>query len=184
MHDHGRNWTEIPDWSRAIIEADGVSLRTAGGLDQHLVSGDLAGFGRDSGLDPQGAGALGLVSGAAYTVRLGRDRLLAVGPLPDAVRPGWNAQGFAVTEVSAAWHVFELDGPGAMALVARATTLDPRVPGPCAALGFAGVQAVLYRHGEARLRLHLDRALAPYLWSWLEAALDVMGDVNDRIAAG
>lgn len=165
MHDHGRNRAEIPDWSRARIEIGGISLRTAGGLDQHLVSGDLAEFGRISGLDAQGAGTLGHVSGAAYTVRLGRDRLLAVGPLPDAVRPGWNAQGFAVTEVSAAWHVFELGGPATMTLVARATTLDPRAPGPCAAIGFAGVPAILYRHDEAQFRLHVDRALGPYLWS-------------------
>lgn len=174
MRDHVLKWPEIPDWSRAVITGSGLRVRAVGPLEQHLVSGDLAAFGRASGLDPQGVGALGQAGGTAYTVRLGRDRLLVVSAL-DTLATGWNAVGYAVTAVGAALPAFEMAGDRALEVIRRATTLDPAAPGPCATLHFAGVQAVLYRHGDAdTFRLHVDRGLATHVWSWLDAALAAM----------
>jgi len=74
--------------------------------------------------------------------------------------------------MDAGLHVFEVEGEGLGRIVARATTLDPAGKSPLAALLFAGVHAVVYRHGTVgRLRVHVDRGLAAYLWEWLEKAV-------------
>lgn len=173
MLDHATKWAAAPDWTTAVLDRGGVTVRSIVLPDLALVSGDLAAFGRAAGLDPRGAGALGGVEGERYTVRLARDRLLAVGPLPGTLAEGWNDLGFAVTPAGGADHVLELAGEGLAALLARATTLDPADGGPCAAVGFAGIPAVLYRHGPAgRLRLHVERGLAAYAWCWLTTVLE------------
>lgn len=173
MPDRARNWDAAPDWSLAALSGRDIAIRSLDLPDQALISGDLAAFGLASGFDPQGAGALGAVRGDAYTVRLRRDRLLAVGALPGAISEGWSPAGFAMTPIGGADHVFELAGAGLPGLLSRATTLDPARPGPSAAIGFAGVPAVLYRHADSgHLRLHVERGLAAYLWSWFRADLE------------
>lgn len=176
MRDHALKWPETPDLSRAEITTGELRISAVGPLEQHLVSGDLAAFGRVTGLDPHGVGALGLASGTTYTARLARDRLLVIGAPPATLDAGWNAGGYAVTGISAAMPALQLSGAGALPLIRRATTLDPAAPGRSATVMFAGVQAVLYRHDQAdRFRLHAERGLTAYLWSWLAGALAVMG---------
>ena len=172
MLDHATKWDAAPDWSSAVLDGSGVRIRSLDLPDLALVSGDLAAFGRLSGFDPHGAGALAAVQGDSYTLRLARDRLLAVGAMPAAIRESWNDAGFAVTPTGGAEHVFELSGQGVPALLARATSIDPAQASPSAAVGFAGAPAVLYRHAPSgHLRLHIERGLAVYLWSWLKTVL-------------
>lgn len=175
MRDHALKWPEIPDWDNAEIAADGLRVRAVGALEQHLVSGDLAAFGLASRLESQGVGALGQARGPDYTVRLARDRLLVVGA-PGPLATGWNDAGYAVTAIGAGMPALEMVGDGALPLIRRATTLDPAAPGRSAAVLFAGVHAVLYRHDRAdTFRLHVDRPLATHVWSWLGAAIGAMG---------
>lgn len=172
MPDHAAKWAAAPDWDNAVLDRGGVTLRSLSLPDMALVSGDLAAFGRAAGLDAQGAGALGLAQGDRYAVRLARDRLLAVGALSETVAEGWNASGFALTLIGGADHVFALAGEGVAALLSRAMAIDPDNGGPCAAVGFAGIPALLYRHEPSgHLRLHVERGLAAYLWSWMETVL-------------
>ncbi|QPC89352.1 hypothetical protein [Mesorhizobium sp. INR15] len=169
MRNLAEKWTVAPDWQAAVIEAPGLTIRTVTGLNQILVSGDLDAWARVSGLNGAGVGAFGVVQGDSYAARLARDRLLAVSTAPFAVTAGWHAEGFAVTAISAGLHVFEAEGTAIDAFVARGTTLDPRQAGASAALSFAGISAIVYRH-EDRLRIHVDRGLAAYLWTWMETA--------------
>ena len=74
-----------------------------------------------------------------------------------------------MTEISAGLQVFEVEGPALETVIARGTTLDPRQPSASAALSFAGIGAIVYRH-EGKLRIHVDRGLAAYLWTWIEQA--------------
>jgi hypothetical protein len=68
-------------------------------------------------------------------------------------------------------HIFEIEGEGLAELWARATTLDVNGSTSSAAILFAGVAVFGCRHGRGdRLRIHVDRGLAPYLWKWLEQA--------------
>ncbi|MEO5756751.1 MAG: hypothetical protein ABIQ51_07830 [Mesorhizobium sp.] len=171
MRNLAEKWSIAPDWQAAVIEAPGLTIRTVIGLNQVLVSGDLDAWARVSGLSGDGVGAFGMARGDRYAARLARDRLLAVSKAPFAVAAGWHAEGFAVTAISAGLHVFEIEGTAIDAFVARGTTLDPRQASASAsaALSFAGISAIVYRH-EDRLRIHVDRGLAAYLWTWMEAA--------------
>lgn len=169
MRDLAEKWSVAPDWQNATIDVPGLKIGSIPGLHQRLVSGDLAAWAEASGFDGTAVGAFGLAGGIRYTVRLARDRLLAVSTMPIGMATGWFPQGFAVTEISAGLQVFEVEGSALDAFIARGTPLDPGQPSASAALSFAGISAIVYRH-EERLRIHVDRGLAAYLWTWMEQA--------------
>lgn len=180
MRDLATKWAAVPDWSSAVLEAPGLKVRTRPGLVQRLVSGDLEAWAAQAGLSGTGVGAFGLALGDLYMVRVARDRALSVGEPDFAASPGWRAAGFAVTPMSAGFHVFEIAGRSASAVIARATTLDPRDGGPSASLAFAGAQAIAYFHSDAEtLRLHVDRGMAPYIWTWLSAVVRNLSPMDD-----
>ncbi|RVC23666.1 hypothetical protein, partial [Mesorhizobium sp. M7A.F.Ca.CA.004.04.2.1] len=110
-----------------------------------------------------------IAQGDRYAARLARDRLLVVSKSPLAIATGWHADGFAVTAISAGLQIFEAEGMALDAFIARGTTLDPAKPSASAALSFAGISAVVYRL-DGKLRIHVDRGLATYLWTWMETA--------------
>jgi hypothetical protein len=164
-------WPVAPGWSSATLESGGVTVKSITGLHQMLVSGNLDAWNVAAGLIGPGVGALALAKGNAWQVRVARDRLLAVSDKPFSIEPGWHDQGFAVTPMDAALHVFEVEGKGLDGIVARATALDPAGRSPSAAMRFAGVDAIVYRRGVARrMRVHVDRGLAAYLWEWFGMA--------------
>jgi sarcosine oxidase gamma subunit len=167
MRDLAEKWSPEPDWRSAQITAPGLLVREVPGLEQLLVSGDLAAWTRHSGIDNPAVGAMGAAQGGRYTARLGRDRLLVVSNTPLAIVAGWHPEGFAVTPISSGLRVFEAEGPALDAFVSRGTTIDPRSASASAALSFAGISAILYRH-HGKLRIHVDRGLAAYLWTWME----------------
>lgn len=169
MRDLAEKWAAVPDWAAATIKAPALTIGTLTGLNQYLVSGNLQAWSEASELPVRDVGALGEAEGDAYTVQVARDRLLVVSAAACSIEAGWHAPGFAVTPVSAGLHVFEVEGAALMELVSRATTLDPASNSASAALSFAGMNAVVYRHG-GKLRIHLDRALATGLWTWMKTA--------------
>jgi sarcosine oxidase gamma subunit len=169
MRDLAEKWSVAPDWQDAVIATPGLAVRTISGLTQLLVSGDLDAWARASGADGNVVGAFGAAEGDRYAARLARDRLLVVSNSPLAIAMGWHAEGFAATAISAGLQMFEVEGTALDAFIRRGTTLDPAQPSASAALSFAGVSAIVYRH-EDRLRIHVDRGLAAYLWAWMEQA--------------
>ncbi len=174
MLDHAKNWAAVPDWANAVITGPGFTVRSVPVLRQHLVSGNLERFARDHSLD-EITGALGIAAGDRYATRMARDRVLAVG-LPD-LRPGWNDNGYAITRMSSALHVFEIAGERALELIARGSAIDVDNPGPNSATAVAGIVTSLYRHNHPMtLRLHIDRGLAPYMWAWV-GAQNLVGSV-------
>lgn len=171
MRNLAEKWPAAPDFATATLSKGSVSVSTLGGLNQLLVSGDLAAWSKASGLAGEGVGAGAIASGEKYMVRIARDRLLAVGEQPLPIAAGWHAAGFAVTVMDAGLHVFEIEGPDLDRLIARGTALDPGAASRSASILFAGVGVLFYRFvNPHRARLHVDRGLAPYLWEWLEQA--------------
>lgn len=159
-------------WAPAVSE--GLLIRTAqlevellAPLHQIMLSGDLA-----AGLARYGLSkSLGLMAGAqgeTYALRLARGRMLIVGAGTDAAVAGWS-EGIATTPMTGALAVLELRGEGTAELIARATPIDLCQASPCAALNFAGVTSVLYRH-EGAVRLHLDRGLVSYMADWIRSS--------------
>ncbi|HTN96308.1 MAG TPA: hypothetical protein VL101_04970 [Nordella sp.] len=169
MRDLAEKWSPAPDWRTATITAPDIAIRSLSGFSQYLVSGNLEAWYELSGMESTAAGALSVAQGKSYALRIARDRILAVSESPLGSESGWHPGGFAVSSFEAGLHMFEIEGPAMPSLFARATTLDPEGTTASASLLFAGISALCCRHGHAgRLRVHMDRALAPYLWRWLE----------------
>jgi sarcosine oxidase gamma subunit len=168
MRDLVATWTEVPDWATARLAAPGLEIRGVAGLEQLLVSGDLVAALRDLAEGAKPVGFHEVASGDPFAIRLARDRALIVSTREITASAGWREGGYAATPVSGGYHVFDVSGPGIADLLGRATTLDPGAASPSATVGFAGIAAVVYRHeSEDRLRVHVERGLAPYLWQWL-----------------
>jgi heterotetrameric sarcosine oxidase gamma subunit len=171
MRNLAEKWPAFPDWESTSIQGPGFSIRSVTGLNQMEVSGDLQAWNRRTGLSGPGVGAFSTATGDPYAVRLARDRILAVSAKPFDLAPGWHDNELAVTELSAALHVFEIDGPSLHRIVSRAVAVDPDNAGPSAVVTFAGTSAIAYYHEDKQtLRVHVDRGFASYLWSWLEDA--------------
>lgn len=170
MLDHGKKWPEPVVWESARIDVEGLTIASKSGLTQFYVSGDLEGFVAKHSLETP-IGLLGRVSGDRYPLRMARDRMLVVGIGDDELITGWDdAGGYGVSRMSSALHVFEIAGPLARDLAARGSVFDPQAPGPCSTVQFAGVTVCLYCHGDSDvLRLHVDRCLASYLWTWINS---------------
>jgi sarcosine oxidase gamma subunit len=169
MRDLAQKWSPAPDWRTAIIAAPGLAVYSLAGFSQYLVSGDPAAWSKASGMTAEAVGALSTAAGARYALRIARDRVLAVSETPFGVAPGWHREGFAVSACDAGLHMFEIEGERLAELWARATTLDANGATLSAAMLFAGVNVFCCRHGhDRRLRVHVDRGLAPYLWKWLK----------------
>jgi sarcosine oxidase gamma subunit len=167
MRDLTSNWPAIPDWASEIDQND-IVVRNAFPESQHLVSGNLTSFATAAGLADEGAGAFARVSSEHYALRIARDRILVVNGAADAMDAGWHEDGYAITDVSALYHVFEIEGDGTDALIGEAMFVDPNAQSPSAMTMFAGQQAIVYYH-EGRLRVHVERGFAPYIRQWLEA---------------
>jgi hypothetical protein len=172
MRNLAEKWPSVPDWKNASIQHHSTTITTISGLRQLLVSGDIGAWSRANGIDGAPASASSIKTGERYTVRLARDRILAVSTVPFGITSGWHEEGFAVSMVDAGLHFFEIDGPRMPDILARATTLAPNSDTASAGLFFAGLNAIVYRHGSARcIRVHIDCGLAPYLWQWLEQVI-------------
>jgi hypothetical protein len=176
MFDNARKWQAEPDWQQARIVGRSVKISSRTGLHQRFVSGNIERFlgtynlGRD-------VGALSIALGDRYAVRMARDRLLVVGISVSELADGWHDEGFAVSTASSALRLIEVEGRGIVDLLRRTTSIDPDNPGPCAAISFCDVSAVVYRHaGPQLLRIHLDRGYAAYVWDWLECHPLFLGD--------
>ena len=170
MTDATALWKPLRDTEIFRLERDGTLISRIDPGHQFLVSGRIEAAAALAGVDPQGAGALGLVTGAGFSIRLARDRMLIVSANGGLFAPGWHEEGYAVSAISTGLAVFEIEGERALEIVKRATTLSLENAGPSASVMFAGEQAILYRFERPdRLRLHVDRALAAYFEEWLQA---------------
>lgn len=160
-------WTPPPDWGAAQIARADLLVRPVQGLSQTLLSGDLqAAF---ASLAPR-VESIGFwqKAQARAAIRISRDRALLVSAEPLAALEGWRPGGWAASDASDAYAVFDISGAGLRGLVAEATAADLDAGSPSAAILFAGVPALLYRVAPDTARLHVEAAFAPYLWRWLE----------------
>ncbi|MBL0370619.1 hypothetical protein JJB09_01135 [Rhizobium sp. KVB221] len=168
MRDLTSNWLPVPAWDDVSLNRSDLTARTVTLPSQHLVSGNLTAFSAKAGLPDNGAGAFQEVSGDHYALRVARDRILVVGGPAEELGPGWHPDGYAATDVSASFHVFEFSGTGIEALLQEAMFVDPNIQSASASTMFAGQAAFVYYH-QGKLRVHVERGFAPFIWQWLEA---------------
>lgn len=165
MRDRAAFWPPAPA-PGAALRGDGLIVRVLPAVPQLMVSGDLDAFCAAQTLSAP-VGLLGQVDDTRYALRLARNRMLAVGLTADHAAAGWQ-DGIATTPMTGALAVLHIGGANAMELFVRATAIDPRAPGPSAALLFAGQIAALCRDPQG-LRLHIDRGLTAFVLDWIAA---------------
>lgn len=172
MLDRGRFWSPAPVEGQAQFAASGVDVKVVAGLSQALLSGPQRfGVGRLAGIAAP-VGFSGVASGSSYAVAIARDRSLVVSERAITLAEGWDAQtAAAVTRMDDALIVLDLEGPGLADLLSKATTLDDADASPSAALLFAGLPCLAYRHSRPGvLRLHVERPLVCALAEWMRLA--------------
>jgi len=167
MLDRGLFWSPVPDWSRATIRHDGLSISAVAPQAAWLVSGSLAAF-----LDRRGV-RFG-DAGDRYALRLAPDRLLFVsvdGAATDGATFGWTEDGCAVTDVSDGCVLLDVTGPAAPELMQLGALHDfeAKPDTASAAMLFAGQRVILARIQEG-WRLHVERPNAAAIWQWLQRA--------------
>jgi hypothetical protein len=168
MLDRGLFWSPSTE-EEASFAAQGVCVKLIRGLAQMLVSGRrVIGTGRLAALAPP-VGFSGVASGPAYAVAIARDRSLVVSHKPLGLGEGWDLEtASAFTIVDDAMLVLDITGPGLCELLSKATSLGPADPTPSAALLFAGLPCLAYRHTRPDVvRLHVERPLASALANWM-----------------
>lgn len=159
-----------------VIHRHDLRVERLTGLHQALASGALEAAAALVDAAPAGLGLFDESAQARCAVRLARDRLLLVSPEPLAAAPGWHSAGFALTWVDDGLQIYALDGVAVPALLRSGTAIDPAATSPCASLLLGGFAAIAYRC-QGRLRLHVERALAPAFEAWVvQAAADLPPD--------
>lgn len=172
MPDRGRFWTSGPE----LFDTPVLTARLLRPAPMLMISGDLAAARACYAL-PAPGGLLSHQTGETYALRLSRDRMLIIGhDLPEA-EAGWDGQA-ALTPMPGAYAIVALDGPAVPDLLARSTAVDLDRESPSAAIGFAGITALLCRH-DTGTRLHVERGLAPYLIGWVRSVLAARGFMDE-----
>lgn len=163
MLDRSAFWPVQP---RRLTGKD-LSVALLAPVPQVMISGDLDAACTAFDL-PAPVGLLGQTVGSRAAIRLARYRMLAVGVTLSHANAGLRER-FATTPATGSLAVLQIDGARSAELLARATAVDFIAGSPSAALQFAGMTAVLYRH-DAGMRLHLDRGLVDYAFDWVQAS--------------
>jgi heterotetrameric sarcosine oxidase gamma subunit len=172
MRDRGLFWSPVPDWSRASIRHEGLSIVAVAPQAAWLVSGNLAAFLERRGLRFGDAGD-------RYALRLAPDRLLFVSMVAaaaDGMTFGWSEDGCAVTDVSDGYVLLDITGPAAPALMRLGALHDFEAQSDTgsAAMLFAGQRVILARIQQG-WRLHVERPSAAAIWQWLQRAASEWG---------
>lgn len=171
MLDRGLFWSPVPDWSRASIRHDELSIAAVAPQVACLVSGNFAAFLERRGVRFGDAGE-------RYALCLAPDRLLFVdmdGTAADDAAFGWK-DGCAVTDVSDGYVLLDITGPAALELM-RLGALHDFEANPetgSAAMLFAGQRVILARIPQG-WRLHVERPNAAAIWQWLQRAASEWG---------
>ena len=171
MPDPMAKWTPTPDWATAEIVREGWRARPVPGLTLTLIGGRL-----DAAIAQlaPGAPSVGLWQVAPdlpIALRIGRDKAMLVATGDPVAFSGWREGGWTASDASDAQTVFEIAGPAAPGIFPEAVLADLEAGSPSAAILFAGVPALLHRVRPDAARLHVESALAPYVWRWLETRL-------------
>jgi len=169
-YDFASNWNPVPLWASIHIEVGGLSVSTCCVPQVSVVNGNLQAALDAAAIESAPVGWPELAIGDSYAVRLARDRAVVVGG--KALRPGWHAEGFAVSLSDDAGVVFGISGSGLEQLLSLGAAVFIDRPSASASRLFAGLPVILYRHGhETAVRLHVARPRAAAMLEWLTISL-------------
>ncbi|MBV1865771.1 MAG: hypothetical protein KUG74_15225 [Rhodobacteraceae bacterium] len=167
MRDDSTKWDTPLGQERATIAGDGFELSLIPLTCQTLISGPIAACLAVSG-QKQAFGWPDIVTGQPYALRLRRDRLLVVNGGQQA--EGWDERGVAVSDMTGAYSVIEIDGPQAIDLLNSGTELSIDLPSGTVARQFHGFATLIYRWQSLTCyRLHIQRCYLEAIWKHMQS---------------
>lgn len=141
------------------VKTDGLTVAPVKGLRQTLVSGlDVLAKYYDHLITwPD------VAEGESYALSLRRDRILIIGETD--LRPGFDAaKGWAVSDLSDGYAVFDLYGPRAFEVLRRGAELRIDQPSRSVARRLFSFDVVLYQsEKEGNFRIHVSRSFGQAL---------------------
>jgi len=174
MHDRGRFWSPVPDWSQVSLHAAEVDVSPVTVASICLISGDVKQFLAQRGIGEL-LGPRQLCNGDTYALRLAPHCAMFVGDATVLETCMGFTNGCAVSDVSDGMLIFDVRGERAAELMTQGgeypfedTTIFPH---ESASMQFAGLRVIMSRR-ERGWRLHVDRPWAAALWRWLQAHME------------
>lgn len=172
MRDRGAYWTAVPEWSEAKLERADIRIEAVAAPKQILtISGDIEAFLSRRAVLP--LGPRNVADGPDYALRLAPDRVLYISETPELRDLSGSELGYAVADMTDGFIVFDVSGPGCLALLQQGTSYDLTAtdtrPNESANIVFGGLRvAIVQRPGG--WRLHVERPYATALWTWFRDA--------------
>lgn len=174
MHNRATFWSELPDWSRVSLHAEGIDIAPVAVGSIWLVSGDI-----DTLLERRELnGVFGprqRCDDDSYALRLAPDRLLFVSGQTTLAAFDPSLDGCVITDISDGMLIFDIGGDAAAELMAQGSgylfTTSNGLPGESASMRFANFKLAASRRAQG-WRLHIERPWAPALWRWLQAHVE------------
>jgi len=170
MRDDRNRWT--PSGKHDLpIHLPGVSVSSVDVVRQTLISGPRV----LQQIKHTLIGWPDIAEQRSYAITLRRDRVLLIN---EASEPdGWNPDlNQAISDVSDAYSVFELQGDESLSLLNRGTELSLKIPSRSAARRLFGLDVILYRFTDAnRYRLHVQSAQADALLDNINSVVVFLG---------
>lgn len=168
--EHGVALAERPFRSVVTLRGDARDAAFTAAVAQAFGPALPAAVGAVSG-EPDGRQALCLGPDEWWLT----DAAEEAGPLVEALERATAGAFTSVVDTSDNWFAFEVSGPRALDLLAKACPLDlhPRAfgPGRCAQSLLAKAPVTLQQLDESPcFRLHVRRSFADYAWRWLSDA--------------
>ncbi len=163
-----RDWADTPLQAGACVRIGDTEVRLLIGTERILLAtGDLDAA--RGAIAPQ-AKLIGLGEEEGeipFGIQVARDVAAFVGG--GAVHLGWHPGGFAISDNSDGYVLFELEGPAAQHILAQGTNAPFTEGSPSATIRFAGVNALLTKR-EAAWRLRAPAAFSAYISEFLLGA--------------
>ncbi len=171
MRDDSTRWTAASGYERPDININGLQISVIRPWRQTLISGPIS-KGLELGDQKKAVGWPEITKGKKYTIRIRRDRILVInGP---AIEDGWyQDKHLAVSDMSSAYAVIQLDGVLADSLLKRGTELDMGIPSGSVARVFHGFETFIYRwQSNDIFRLHIQFGYLESIWLLLQNFAD------------
>ncbi len=183
MRDDRNSWPAAKGLSRQDLEGENVIARPVSIDRQTVLSGPYDTMMRFAGLSDAAVGSTDIARGGHYAIRQRRDRILVVGG--DELGEGWSEQhGIAVTDMTAAYAVIDLDGPNAERVISTGTEYSLSHPSPSAARIWHGLSCLLYRYEkDDGFRLHVRSAQAEAAWDMLQRQFELTSKLSNPLVA-
>ncbi|MCP4070967.1 MAG: hypothetical protein GY742_04400 [Hyphomicrobiales bacterium] len=167
MRDDSTRWAAASGYDRPDININGLQISVIRPWRQTLISGPIS-KSLELGYQKRAVGWPEIAKGKNYAIRMRRDRIMLInGP---AIEDGWHKdKGLAVSDMSDACAVIQLEGVLADSVLKRGTELDIGIPSGSVVRVFHGFETFIYRwQSKDIFRLHIQFGYLESIWLLLQ----------------